>query len=104
MRYSLVVSITVGLASAALATVAMAQQPLNEAGIIHQPVSTPPGVSGESSYDWHMTMLKRKMERLTREDGGQLSASHQANLQKELDALNLRYGARPQRLGPKATL
>jgi hypothetical protein len=45
----------------------------------------------QDSYDHAITMLKKKMDRLTREDGGQLSAAHQASLQKELDDVNHRF-------------
>lgn len=47
----------------------------------------------QESYDLAVMMLKRKMERLAREDGGELSAAHQASLQKELDDVNRRFGA-----------
>jgi hypothetical protein len=101
MRHSLVVSMMAGLASAALATGAMAQS-LSDAGVAHPPVSRAPGADPRANYDWHVTMLKKKMSRLTRQDGGQLSAAHQASLQKELDDLNRRYGAGPYGLGPSA--
>jgi hypothetical protein len=48
-------------------------------------------VNLQDSYDHAITMLKKKMDRLTREDGGQLSAAHQASLQKELDDVNHRF-------------
>src|SRR5689334_8653557 len=99
MRRLLGVSL-LGIALAALSTAAMGQS----AGA--DQVSTmpsPPAQQGafptslgdrqanlQDSYDQEITMLKKKMDRLTREDGGQLSAAHQASLQKELDDVNRR--------------
>jgi hypothetical protein len=48
-------------------------------------------VNLQDSYDHAILMLKKKMDRLTREDGGQLSPAHQASLQKELDDVNRRF-------------
>jgi hypothetical protein len=39
-------------------------------------------------YDFKMMMLKKKVDRITREDGGRLTPEHQASLQAELDKLN----------------
>lgn len=43
-------------------------------------------------YDLAIMLLKKKMDRMTREDGGQLTPEHQAGLQAELDKVNLRFG------------
>ena len=40
--------------------------------------------------------LKKKVDRVTAEDGGKLTAGHQASLQAELDALNRQFGAKPR--------
>jgi hypothetical protein len=45
----------------------------------------------QDNYDHAIMALKQKMERLTREDGGQLSQEHQASLQKELDGVNQHF-------------
>jgi hypothetical protein len=44
-------------------------------------------------------MLKKKMDRQTREDGGKLTPEHAASLQAELDKVNLQFGvkAKPAR-------
>jgi hypothetical protein len=109
MRRSLVVAMA-GLAAAAfLATGAMAQPaPADGRAASSVPSNTPddgaaelaalgerPAVSPQESYDEAIMALKQKMERLTREDGGQLSAAHQASLQKELDEVNRRFHAGP---------
>jgi hypothetical protein len=42
-------------------------------------------------YGAELAQLKRRMERLTRKDGGRLTPAHQASLQRDLNALNRRY-------------
>ncbi|MFL5295629.1 MAG: hypothetical protein ACJ798_04525 [Phenylobacterium sp.] len=39
-------------------------------------------------YEFKLMMLKKKMDRITRQDGGQLTPEHEASLQAELDKLN----------------
>ena len=51
--------------------------------------------SQRERYEAKIVELKAKMDRLTATDGGQLSAEHRAGLQKELDALNRRFGVKP---------
>lgn len=57
------------------------------------------GVDLDSSgtrYDNAISMLKKKMDRLTREDGGKLTPEHAAGLQAELDKVNLQFGVKPK--------
>jgi hypothetical protein len=102
MRRNLAISAAVGLAAAALATGAQAQS--RGSDMTSSALPSPPGQSGgvlttpserqanlQQSYDLAIMMLKKKMERVTREDGGQLSEAHQAGLQKELDDVNHRF-------------
>ena len=49
--------------------------------------------SPKARYALELSMLRKKMLRMTQEDGGQLSAPHQAALQRELDAINKAYAA-----------
>jgi hypothetical protein len=103
MRRSLFVAMA-GMAASALAPVAMAQQAPAGAPVVTLPPSTSDGAADlaalgvstanpQESYDQAIMTLKAKMERLTREDGGHLSAEHQASLQKELDDVNRRFHA-----------
>src|SRR5256885_740218 len=89
----------VATAAMALATAAVAQQSVD--GPNQQP-NIPQG-SGASygmnvhentpadRYDLAVMMLKKKVDRVTREDGGKLTADHQASLQAELDTLNHKF-------------
>jgi hypothetical protein len=97
-----------GLAASAWGPVAVAQQ---QPAADHQADGALPNPSTDGSadlaalgegqlnlqenYDQAIMTLKQKMERLTREDGGQLSAAHQASLQKELDDVNRRFHVGP---------
>lgn len=45
-----------------------------------------------AQYDHAIMMLKKKMERITREDGGKLTPEHAAGLQAELDKVNHDHG------------
>ncbi|HEY0435565.1 MAG TPA: hypothetical protein VGC92_02925 [Phenylobacterium sp.] len=45
-------------------------------------------------YDFSVMMLKKKVDRVTREDGGALTPEHASALQKELDTLNRRFGVK----------
>ncbi len=102
MQRNFAVFVAAGLATAALATAAMAGP--QGADQVSTSFANPPQavIDGpltpldsdanlQASYDHNIMMLKKKMERLTREDGGQLSATHQASLQKELDDVNRHY-------------
>ncbi len=91
------------LATAAmgLATTALAQQMVNEPSHMQPAIPAPasggfnapgaPIASLTDPYGFRMMILKRKADRMTREDGGRLTPEHQAGLQKELDALNHAY-------------
>jgi hypothetical protein len=98
------------LAAAAMASgVAGSATAWDNRSDISVPLPNPPGQHGglfaepstpadslanlQESYDLSIMMLKKKMQRLTREDGGQLSAAHQASLQADLDRVNRRYHA-----------
>jgi hypothetical protein len=97
----LLIGVALGAAVAALSTAAMAQS----AGADQvSAMPSPPTQQGalptslgdrqanlQESYEQEIMMLKKKMERLTREDGGQLSAEHQVSLQKQLDDVNRRF-------------
>jgi hypothetical protein len=48
-------------------------------------------------YDLAVMQLKKKVDRVTREDGGKLSAEHAVELQAQLDEVNRQFGARPAR-------
>lgn len=85
-----------------LAPSALAQQSVNGP---NQMPNIPQGSGGSfgmnvhddasQGYDLAVMMLKKKVERVTREDGGKLTSDHLASLQAELDGLNHRFGARP---------
>jgi hypothetical protein len=62
-------------------------------GVIFGPVT--PIITLQRSYDLRMLRLKAKMQRLTAQDGGELSTAHEASLQKELDGVNRFYGLKP---------
>ena len=47
----------------------------------------------QERYARELGRLRRKMLRITAEDGGQLSEAHKAALQAELDAINRTYAA-----------
>jgi hypothetical protein len=87
------------LASAAIAGPAAPDQvsslpstPGAQASLFSDPATPAESAANlQDSYDHAIIMLKKKMDRLTREDGGQLSAAHQASLQKELDDVNRRF-------------
>ena len=100
MRLLMASSLAIGLA--ALASSAMAQS--KGADQVSNAFANPPAApvtadlspaesdaNLQANYDHAIVMLKKKMERLTREDGGQLSAAHQTSLQKELDGVNRRF-------------
>jgi hypothetical protein len=74
----------------------MMQAPLPSpaSGGVYRDTGLDLGAGAGSTYDFNIMMLKKKMDRLTRQDGGQLTAAHQAELQKELDALNHRFSPR----------
>jgi hypothetical protein len=90
------------LATAAmgLATSAMAQQTVN--GPNQQPnIPQGPGNGDRANYfpdtvqdryDVAILLLKKKVDRVTREDGGKLTPEHAAALQSDLDKLNRRFG------------
>jgi hypothetical protein len=101
MRSYFGISIVAAIAAGAVATAAAAQSRGTDQVSQYMP---PPGQQGsilptpaedlanlQQSYDTAIMMLKKKMDRLTREDGGQLSPAHQASLQQELDAVNRRF-------------
>ena len=44
-------------------------------------------------YTGQLSILRRKLVRITADDGGQLSEAHKAALQQELDAINREYAA-----------
>ena len=52
--------------------------------------------SSGTRYDAAIMMLKKKMDRVTREDGGKLTPEHAAGLQAELDKVNLQFGVKPK--------
>jgi hypothetical protein len=59
----------------------------------------PHGDAWADKYDLAIMLLKKKMDRETREDGGKLTPEHAASLQAELDKVNLQFGvkAKPAR-------
>lgn len=90
-------------AALGLATAAAAQQSVNGP---NQMPNIPQGSGGSfgmnihegeaSGYEAAVMRLKLKVDRVTHEDGGQLTSEHLASLQGELDALNRQYGRKPQ--------
>jgi hypothetical protein len=67
------------------------------------PVSLPFGTgddgavfpSPQQRYAAKIMALKDKMQRLTVQDGGQLTPEHRASLQRELDGVNKSFGIKP---------
>jgi hypothetical protein len=51
--------------------------------------------STQQRYAAKIMALKEKMQRLTVQDGGQLSDEHRASLQRELDGVNKSFGIKP---------
>ena len=49
----------------------------------------------QERYAAKIQALKQKMQKLTAQDGGQLSDEHKAGLQRELDGVNKSFGVKP---------
>jgi hypothetical protein len=49
----------------------------------------------QERYAARIMALKQKMQKLTQQDGGQLSEAHRAALQRELDGVNRSFGIKP---------
>ncbi|MGZ6040103.1 MAG: hypothetical protein ACXWKR_15640 [Phenylobacterium sp.] len=49
----------------------------------------------QERYAAKITALRQKMQKLTQQDGGQLSEEHRAALQRELDGVNKSFGIKP---------
>src|SRR5689334_17179279 len=110
MRVLLGVAMASGLAAGASAQDIMVNQP-SVYSTAEAPASMPgtgadmrtspldSNVGGLSGYEEQMLLLKRATERLTRQDGGQLTPKHAASLQRYQIFLNRQYGKdRPERL------
>jgi hypothetical protein len=50
-------------------------------------------VSAQLRYQERLAMLRKKLLKVTAEDGGQLSEAHKAALQQELDSINRELAA-----------
>jgi hypothetical protein len=87
----------VAIAALGLSTAASAQAGAG-VGVNHGDMGVDLDSSG-NRYDAAIMMLKKKMDRQTREDGGKLTPEHAASLQAELDKVNLQFGvkAKPAR-------
>jgi hypothetical protein len=100
--------LTVGFAVARGAAAQMGGQTMGSMGQ-GQMMSTQPGASApfgggsdqakfptqQERYAGRIMALKQKMQKLTAQDGGQLSDEHKAGLQRELDGLNKSFGIKP---------
>ena len=100
-----------GLAIAGAAADAARAQMMNQMGAMGQGMmmGTQPsassaygaGVDGarfptsQERYAAKIVALRQKMQKLTQQDGGQLSAEHKASLQRELDGVNRSFGIKP---------
>jgi hypothetical protein len=51
--------------------------------------------TAQQRYVARIRALKSKMDKLTQQDGGQLSDEHRASLQRELDGVNKSFGIKP---------
>ena len=114
----LAISTPVSAAILALATAApgaawaqMTMGPMGQMGAMgqgqmmtNQPSASAPfggGVDGarlpteQERYAARIMALKQKMQKLTAQDGGQLSEAHRAALQRELDGVNRSFGIKP---------
>src|SRR5690349_5881486 len=103
MRAILGLMLAMGFTTAASAQ-DMVQNPDSQ---IYIPTSVPGQVSdyrnapladGAGGYEEQVMQLKRRVERLTQKDGGELTTEHVAMLERELRQLNRQYGKdRPPR-------
>jgi hypothetical protein len=59
------------------------------------PIPARPRLTLQQRYDLRVMVLKAKLEKLTTEDGGQLSLAHETTLQRELDGLNRWFKLKP---------
>ncbi len=96
MRAILGFVLAAGLATSAAAqgpveAVSPGPAPVQEGGYTFSAHGARPLQEDRHIYEMQLLRLKREMDRLTREDGGQLTAEHQASLQKRLDDLNRAY-------------
>ena len=89
--FSLVVAFAVAGAARAQESAIAAMVQMHQDG---QPVQLD---KARDPYTEAMLALKAKLQRQTKADGGQLTAEHQASIQKELEALNQRYGKTARR-------
>ena len=51
--------------------------------------------TAQERYAAKIMALKQKMQKLTQQDGGQLTDEHKAALQRELDGVNKSFGIKP---------
>lgn len=51
--------------------------------------------TAQERYAARIMALKQKMQKMTAQDGGQLSEAHRAALQRELDGVNKSFGIKP---------
>lgn len=88
---------TAALAAATTASAQFApstmQPPVPEAGGGSYGLN-PHGDAWADNYDLAIMQLKKKKDRVTREDGGKLTPEHAAILQAELDKANLQFGVK----------
>ena len=98
MRAILGLVLAAGLASSAAAQVLdkPPPAPVQKGGYTFTAHGARPLQEDRHIYEMQLLKLKSEMERLTREDGGQLTAEHQASLQKRLDDLNRAYAPERQ--------
>ena len=101
MRAILSLALAAGLvASAAVAQVPIATEPppVPERAAGYDEGRLVGGVEHSDRYEMRLIALKKKVDRQTREDGGQLTPEHQAGLQKQFDDLNSEFGLASRRL------